>query len=314
MRRGVIRRPSNLKRDLLLFDQLLVAGLEQQAEALLAAGESIGADLLYLAQEGAAAPAPATRYDLLLEFRAELAELDDDTDEDLPSDRQRFGLLMSTAGHPSGVIPIDEALPAGLELAIAAGHRLSGRDPQIVAVLDAPLTSVERRRLEATLILPGNPWYESRDADHADRVERMIEITIERLPVPCEEVPLEDVLAFTRTGDVQRQMTTLRHWMTKAARGEASATELGEEIVSLLHDFTQHMRLADMRHGQGVLRVLVGSTVEAIEELLHLRPKKAMDALFGIADRSADRLEAELSAPGHEFAYLYRAERQFGRR
>jgi hypothetical protein len=83
------------------------------------------------------------------------------------------------------------------------------------------------------------------------------------------------------------------------------------ELDTMLHEFEQQMILHRLKSQTSFLRLAVTATLEAVEELVHLRPAKGLDALLEIRSRKARDLEAELAAPGHEVAFISSARQRF---
>ena len=216
---------------------------------------------------------------------------------------ERAMLLGSSGRHPSGRLPYDVPMPNGSELVVAYAERLF-EPGSAVPMLIEPVTATQWERNAQTFMMPGL---------EAGRTADVVEVILERLPVPGDEVPLTDILAFSREPDTRRQIQNLRFWMMKTAMLGSSIEDLSLEVDSMLNDFQQHMRAADMRATESGLRVAVEIPLEIAEAVLHARPKKALDAAFGLQIRKAEKLEAELAAPGHELSFLRTAARRFKR-
>jgi len=71
------------------------------------------------------------------------------------------------------------------------------------------------------------------------------------------------------------------------------------------------MKAMDMKQKSGAVTLLL-SAVGALEELARLRPSMAHQSLLQFRLLKASKIEAELLAPGRDFALLYDAERTFG--
>lgn len=255
------------------------------------------ADCLYLWDRGVIDHAPAYRFDLAGSVGKRLQDLGDS------STGRAAGKFYSSAIHPAGVLPWRRPLPAGGELVVAYVQQLFG-EPGTVPILEAPLAHSEWRAHTQTFLLR-SPQRKSLDTRH------VAEIVLKRIPMPGDDVPLDAVLDFAHDPTTQRQIESLRLWMARMALQHRNADELAVELDSMLHDFRAHMDLADMRSTDSALRLVLAVPLEVAQELLHLRPKAALDALAGVRARKAERLEAELNAPGHEVAYLRSVERRF---
>jgi hypothetical protein len=314
---AVTRSVADLKRDLLFFDQIIVLGLDEMLEGdrrFPQLDEATRADCEYLVEQGVLRAGPAFRRDLAMgvwqRMRGafgdeEAEEPPDDWGESLSNLRpaQRAALLGSTAQHPAGRIPFTLPMPTGSEFVIAYAERLFAPEIGVVPILPQQMSAADWRAIEGTFIGPARD-----DSGHSGGVAQ---VALSHVPMPGDDVPLADILAFTREDETRRQVSSLRLWIARTAFETRSSDDVSLELASMLHDFTQHMNLADMRAKDSMLQLLVGIPLEIAQELLHLRPKAAVDALFSVKARKADRLEAELSAPGHEVAFLRSAARRF---
>ncbi len=68
-----------------------------------------------------------------------------------------------------------------------------------------------------------------------------------------------------------------------------------------------------MKHRMGTFETLVVASAQVLENLLRLRVGALAKAAFSIRTNEIALMQAELTAPGRELAYLYHARRGFGR-
>lgn len=316
---AVMRSVRNLKRDLLLFDKIHVMGLRWQiggdvaTSGLPTLDDSVAADCDYLVDAGVLQHAPAFREDLADYVFDCLGQSAPDWPEDtvewdghsplssLPPVTQA-AILGSTARHPAGVLPWERALPPGSEIVVA--HAESLLNPAgAVAVLERPVRKEDWQQLTRTFLLA--------TSTEADRDAIVAEVVLPHIPVPGDDVSIEALLDFRREPVTVQKIEGLRLWMKRAALGTASTADLELDIQTMLHDYRRHMAVADMRATDGVLQLAISIPLGIAEELIHLRPKAAFDAVFAFRQSRAERLEAELKAPGQEIAYLHTASRRF---
>lgn len=190
---------------------------------------------------------------------------------------------------------------SGLEYVVALLLRDSGT--RTVAVTDSALSS-ELRTILGRLSDP--------KVEVVGDQTGVVELIVNRLPVPSEDIPLEAILDFVNSEETQRRLARLDLWTQRAVQSGRELQDLRLEMEESLNDFGNHMRLADMRSENSLLRIALSLPLAVIEELIHLRPRGAFDVVFEYRGRKASRLEAELAAPGGALAYVYEAERRFG--
>ncbi len=309
-----MRSVRKLKRDLLLFEKIHVMGLHQQIagdtgdSGLPVLDDATAADCDYLIDAGILTDAPAFRDEvyerlvpLTLAHGDEAGAWDGNTPiAELPPIDQAE-LLRSTAIHPTGVLPYDRALPPGAEIVVARAEALAS-SAEAVAVLDGPIQRDDWTAITGTFLFA---------EPQVQREATVAEVVLPHVPVPRDDVPIDALLDFRQESSTTEQIKSLRIWMAKAALTTTPQAELELEVESMLHDFGRHMELADMRGSTSALQLAVSIPLQIVEELLHLRPRAALGAAFAVRDRRADRLEAELSAPGSELAYLHTARHRF---
>jgi hypothetical protein len=138
----------------------------------------------------------------------------------------------------------------------------------------------------------------------------VIDLVIDRLPVVADNVPLKDVLAFSRDPETKEQVTALRLWIAKSGKPGASLPDLALELDEMLHTFRRHMKVHRLRAKETAFRTIIAVPFAIVEDLLHGKPKSALDAVSWTSRRAA-RLEAELNAPGHELAFIESARKRF---
>lgn len=313
---GVRRVLGYSKKDLLLFDGLYIMGLARQISE--SSNASLIADCEFLGNSGYLIDAPDTvrqlghvGYHLIetsfsgesqADFERWLVENESDAFEPEPHSVLRQMLRMaSVATHPS--VPEDELLPErAAELVLA--FVLSSAGHNAVSVLDRLPGPKDWDRLSQTMYVPRAAMGLAPDC-------AVVELVLSNLPLPGDDVPLNTVLEFSADEETRRKLAHLNIWMRRAVQSGRDLQDLGLEVEESLHEFASHMRLADMRSTNSGVRIALSIATGVVEELLHLRPKGALDVVFEYRDRKATRLEAELSAPGGALAYIYEAKKRF---
>lgn len=294
------------KKDLLLFRKVHVMGLERQLSE--APGDpALLADCEFLSQSGYLISAPDLPVDLgnFVDSRTK-DYFGHDVEAILEHTPESRRLISQLFRHASGARHPrlgHDALPPGAEFAVA--FLLTETGQRCVPIARHLPTARQWRAIVDSLVLPdrlaGPPTGDT-----------LVELVIDHLPVPGEDIPLDAILDFVNDPETRRKRDRLDTWTRRAAQSGRELQDIGLEMEESLHDFADHMRLADMRSRTSGMRIALSLPLGVIEELLHLRPRKAADVVFEYRDRKANRLEAELAAPGGALAYIYEAERLFG--
>lgn len=136
-------------------------------------------------------------------------------------------------------------------------------------------------------------------------------MVLNSLPIPGDDVPLQDVIDFGRDAGTVAKRKKLMRSLERAHLEDVSPDVFRLDLEEAVEEYRTHLSLHDLRsHGKTVTFLL--ALPGALEEVVHLRPKRAVKELFALRERRVARLERELLAPGHEFSMIYEAERQFG--
>jgi hypothetical protein len=155
--------------------------------------------------------------------------------------------------------------------------------------------------------------YHSTGTDKAR--ERVIRVVFSKIPMPSQEVSWDHILEYRKDPDSLRRFSALRVWVNQMARQRMSEPESRDLLESLLADFEAHLRLHKLRFLYRSLGVVVCCDQERVKELA--QSSKATDKCqyATMQDLAClDLLEAELTAPGREIAYLSFTRKTFATR
>jgi hypothetical protein len=67
-----------------------------------------------------------------------------------------------------------------------------------------------------------------------------------------------------------------------------------------------------LKYEKGVLRTVLTTSAEVVDNLLRFKFKPVVDAMFSVSDQRIQLMEVEQNAPGKEVAYIFATKRQFG--
>jgi len=300
---GLRRQLAVSKRDCLLFDEIKVMGLERQIAGCADIDPTLAADAIYLAESEFLTEAPDDypAVGMLLgdrippEIRRQVRESG--------GELALVDHIGSAGRHPSS--DTQERLPRGGELVL--GYALGVLGDACIPIVKRSLTTDEWQTLNRAMILP-----HSVQSRLSARDSTLLEIVIKRLPIPGDEVPLEEVLAFSRDRSSVRRRERLMIALARARLENTPAEVFDLELAEAICDYEESMAAEDFRARTGAIKVVLSASLGAIEELIHLRPRRALEALLEYREVKANRLEAELHAAGRETAFIYEADKAFG--
>jgi hypothetical protein len=139
-----------------------------------------------------------------------------------------------------------------------------------------------------------------------------VKIVIDKLPLPSDSTPWEQILEFKNDPSSRQNLLLLRQWIRDVSTGNIKYFEIEEKLEFLLGEYRAHMSLHKMKTYPGSVQTLVTTTAEAIENLMKLRLSHIAKSLFEFKDKRIALLEAERKAPGREVSYLIKASKVFG--
>jgi hypothetical protein len=139
----------------------------------------------------------------------------------------------------------------------------------------------------------------------------VIQLLLTKFPVPDDFVPLEEIVNFQNNEATIKMRTSLRRWIYGVVRNQMTRSEADAELSDLIIQYETAMDIAHLRYSHGLLEVASIMMAELLENLLNIKPGKALKSLFDIRRRHADLLEAETKAPGREISLVSRARKEF---
>jgi len=148
-------------------------------------------------------------------------------------------------------------------------------------------------------------------AAYAPSIEDTIQIVINRLPVPDDSVPWEQIIDFRNDPDTENKLLGLRVWMSDITRAKLTSIEIEQKLEWLLHEYQQHMRLHRMKTNASTLETIIVTGAEIVENLVKLQFGKLAKGLFSLRHRKLALLEGELKSPGREIAFISKAQETF---
>ncbi|HEY3102213.1 MAG TPA: hypothetical protein VGJ69_01395 [Pyrinomonadaceae bacterium] len=135
----------------------------------------------------------------------------------------------------------------------------------------------------------------------------VVNLTIDALPTPDSTVSWEQIIEFRSDPDSQNKFLELRNWMSEVGRGDLTPNEINLRLEVLINRYRAHMNLHRMKTHTGKLQTVIA----AATNLLRGNLLDATSALFSYKNQRVGLLEAELTAPGREVAYIVAARERF---
>ncbi len=137
------------------------------------------------------------------------------------------------------------------------------------------------------------------------------QIVINKLPLPRNDTPWEQVIDYRNDPENQNNLLGLRQWIRKISKEELSKTEIEDEIEWRINEFQNHLKFHKMKANTETLEIIVKAPLEIIENLVKLKFSKLPEPFFAVKKRQINLMEAELNAPGREMAYIIKTRDTF---
>jgi hypothetical protein len=137
-----------------------------------------------------------------------------------------------------------------------------------------------------------------------DHYFNAIEITLNQIPLPPENIPWVDLIQFKNDEENITKLRSLRLWLQKSASKDNPSIILKEEIEHLLYEYQKYMKIQHKKYTTGVISSLVTSSPEIVGSLLSFNFGAAIKSLFNFRGHQLGIQEAEMAAPGREVSYI----------
>lgn len=173
------------------------------------------------------------------------------------------------------------------------------------------LKAYQLQRLESLQAYP--LFYESAYTNKVSipRKTKVIQISLGFLPKPDESTPWEKILDYRADPDSKGKFFALRNWMNEIARSDIDPREIEEKLEWLIYDYQRHLDLHRLKSTMGNFETIVVTTADILENLTKMRWGKLAQSFFSIRKRKIALLEAELTSPGAEVAYIVKTQGSF---
>lgn len=141
----------------------------------------------------------------------------------------------------------------------------------------------------------------------------VLNILIQEIPVAYDSTPWEAIFDFKADEDNVGRMAKLRRWVNNAVKSNNSPAEIRDEIEALLYDYRKSLEIHKIKYNLGAIESVVVGGLEIAENIAKLKPSKIAKGLFQVSEAEVELMKLELTAPGNELAYIYKAQQQFGK-
>jgi hypothetical protein len=245
--------------------------------------------------------------DFLAHVTQRSANLDKQRTQYFAEDERRFEEIMRMA-QEIGLEHVDKGTKR--EIADLIWRKITFNREQ--ATFDLRLYTMVLEFTRKTSVVPLLPYTEFQYEDVYSKKEDVMQVIIDKMPLPNGETPWEKIIDYRNDPDSQKNLLALRRWIRNISVENLKPYEIEEEIDWLISEFQNHLKIHKIKSNIETLETVVKAPLEIIENLVTFKFSKLPEPLFALRKREISLMEAEQNAPGKEIAYIIKANETFG--
>ena len=135
------------------------------------------------------------------------------------------------------------------------------------------------------------------------------QVLLNYFPTPDVNTPWERIIEFREDPDTKFRFALFRNWINKINRQNASMEEFVDEYETLVYEYSQYMKMHEMKINPGVLETIFVAGSEFVENIIKLNFGKIAKQFFMFKQRKIDLFESESKAPGREVSYVLKVQK-----
>jgi hypothetical protein len=139
----------------------------------------------------------------------------------------------------------------------------------------------------------------------------VIQIIIEKIPIPDEKTPWENIWNFKQDSDNIGKMSGIRMWINGVVNSSFTISEIKDELDFKLYQYRKSLETHKIKYKSGILQSFIVGSAELLENVAKLKFSSIARGFFSANQEKIDLLNVELNAPGHELAYIYQVQESF---
>jgi hypothetical protein len=150
-----------------------------------------------------------------------------------------------------------------------------------------------------------------RNATPALEEGTILDVIIKEFPRPDTQTSWEDIIAFRSDPDVIASRADLRMWAFDLATAKASPLDVARKLDHLRSQYSRYMRVHKLKASRSTIRATVVAIAEVASEFAKMNWGKLAERFFEVREGRAALLDDELNAPGREVAYIIKCRERF---
>ncbi len=141
----------------------------------------------------------------------------------------------------------------------------------------------------------------------------IIQIAIEKIPIPDESTPWEKVWDFKSDTNNIGKLANFRVWINELSKSKMSLNEIRDLLESKLYEYRQSLDLHKIKYKFGFLETILLATSELIDHISPFKGGVPGKVLFQAKQKRIDLLDIEQNSKGRELAYFFSIQDGFGK-
>jgi hypothetical protein len=130
-------------------------------------------------------------------------------------------------------------------------------------------------------------------------------ILLKELPVPDETITWDRLIEIKTDKDLRRKYHALINWVNTVSYSPLTINEINDQYDYLYHEYEYQIELHKLKFKNSSLEIVVNSTAEILENIVKFNFSKVTKALFSFNKERIEMLESETKIQGKELAYIF---------
>ncbi len=136
-------------------------------------------------------------------------------------------------------------------------------------------------------------------------------LVFKSLPVPSDNLPLNEVISFKEDKDVKADLARFRGWVTKMTKEHSNLADVEDEFLDAYHSYKKSIQRLDKKFSTTGWGIVMNVATEVIDNLSQLKFGTAIKSLFDFKSAHLEYDEKLDSLKGNELAFIRRLENSF---
>lgn len=138
----------------------------------------------------------------------------------------------------------------------------------------------------------------------------VIRFVFSELPEPANDVSWEQLIEFKKDAATRNKFYRLVRWINDVSKDDMSVSEIRDSFYSLYYDYQHQFNIHKMKYNLGLAEVIITATSELLSGKFGALGSTL--SLLSVKKQQLLLMEAEVSIPGREVAYILEAKKHLG--